>query len=110
MINHLVERGNLRDAAIGLIVGLAIAVLTTTPAHAQSAASSVSQWIGMAESVFSQGQSFTQQREMMEQQRQQRAANTPANEPCPAGYQHNVIVHPDGSRTRGACEPMAARR
>jgi ABC-type transport system involved in cytochrome bd biosynthesis fused ATPase/permease subunit len=109
MHNHLVERGNLRDAAIGLIVGLAIAAILAmvSIAHAQSGATMglIEQGVSMAQSLAIQQQSMSMQRQAMQQQRAaQQAAQTPPYAPCPTGYRHQIVIHADGQKTLGSCE------
>ena len=58
MIDHLIDRGNLRDLGIALVIGLALAALLfmVKSAHAQGAATMglIEQGVSMAQSLATQ--------------------------------------------------------
>jgi hypothetical protein len=61
----------------------------------------------MAQSMAMQHQSMQMQEQAMRnQQAAQQAAQTPPYTPCPAGYRHQIIIHADGQKTLGTCEPV----
>lgn len=111
MVDHLIERGNLKDVCIAIIVGLALAALLflVKSAHAQSSAA-----MGLIEQGVSAAQSFAMQHQSMEMQEQamhnqqaaQQAAQTPPYAACPAGYRHQIVIHADGQRSLGSCEQV----
>jgi hypothetical protein len=108
----LVERGNLRDACIALIIALAIAAvlaMISAIAHAQSGATMglIEQGVSMAQSLAIQHESMSMQQQAMQQQRAaQQAAQTPPYAPCPTGYRHQIVIHADGQKTLGSCEAV----
>jgi predicted MFS family arabinose efflux permease len=109
--DHLIERGNLKQTGIAIIVGLALAALLfmVKSAHAQAAATMglIEQGVSMAQSMAVQHQSMQmQEQSMRNQQAAQQAAQTPPYAPCPAGYRHQIIIHADGQKTLGTCEPV----
>jgi hypothetical protein len=78
-------------------------------AHAQAAATMglIEQGVSMAQSMAVQHQSMQmQEQSMRNQQAAQQAAQTPPYAPCPAGYRHQIIIHADGQKTLGTCEPV----
>jgi hypothetical protein len=111
MTDHLVERGNLKDVGIAIIVGLALAALLfmVKSAHAQSAATMglIEQGVSAAQSFAMQHESMSMQEQAMRQQQAaQQAAQTPPYAPCPTGYRHQIVIHTDGQRSLGLCEQV----
>lgn len=107
MTDHLIDRCNLKDLGIAIIVGLALAALLfiLESAHAQSSAAMglIEQGASMAQSLAIQHQSMQMQEQTM---RNQQAAQTPPYASCPAGYRHQIIIHADGQKTLGQCEQV----
>jgi hypothetical protein len=109
--DHLIDRCNLKDLGIAIIVGLALAALLfmLESAHAQSSAAMglIEQGASMAQSLAMQHQSMQMQEQTMRnQQAAQQAAQTPPYASCPAGYRHQIIIHADGQKTLGQCEQV----
>jgi hypothetical protein len=86
-----------------LLVGAALSVLPIGAAHAQSsAAGTVSEWIGLGNSLFSEGLSVQQTQHAYQQERHQEQLQNEqqelAEKHCPTGQIAAVLIRADGQR------------
>jgi hypothetical protein len=86
-----------------LLVGAALSVLPLSTAHGQSnAAGAISQWIGLGNSLLSEGMSVQQTQHAYQQERHQEQMQDEqqelAQKHCPTGQIAAMLIRADGQR------------